>query len=787
MRSVFVLYAEDRNLVSNHPVYTNYYSITGLFERLRADAGQYPDTMDQRYGAWAQLLTLFRMIYEGGSHAELQIPPRKGYLFDPTRYPFLEGIKAATSSSEETPFPTAIPRVSDGVVYRVLHNLLMLDGERLSYRSLDVEQIGSVYEAIMGFEVEVSTGRSIAIKPVKKHGAPATINLEQLLATEKGKRAAWLKDHTDQDLTGKALEALKAATTIEELLAALGNKIANDVTPNVVSAGAMIFQPSDERRRSGSHYTPRSLTEPIVRTTLEPILKQLCDPQSPLPEVYTPSKDDKKRYTAGELEARVRLSEKSIEHARRAREVGTPHPAQILDLKVCDPAMGSGAFLVETCRQLGDELVKAWYAHDLVPTDIPPDEDELLYARRMIAQRCLYGVDKNIMAVDLAKLALWLVTLAKEHPFTFLDHSLRYGDSLVGLTRKQIIGFHWEPKKQKQFGEDLIQKRLDRATEARAKILNAREDVPYRDQEQRLAVADEALNVVRMTGDACVSAFFAGTKPKEREARGEELFGQVSEWYASSHDIGQRGPIAAAAASLRTGTHPIPAFHWEIEFPEVFSMENGGFDAFVGNPPFAGVTSLSDSHRAGYTDLLRLAYDESGGKCDIVAFFFRRAFDILGSCGAFGLIATNTIALGDTRRSGLTQLVVHGGEIVEARRRMRWPGAAAVSVSVVHVLKGIHLARQPVLDAKFVRRISAFLLDSDVDDDPPPLRTSSEIAFLASKVHGIGFVFDDTNTQCPPDAKRMDVLQRAPDVHRFIRPYIGGEELMSQVESGYPR
>lgn len=93
----------------------------------------------------------------------------------------------------------------------------------------------------------------------------------------------------------------------------------------------------------------------------------------------------------------------------------------------------------------------------------------------------------------LATLSLWLVTLAKAHPFTFLEHSLRYGDSLVGLTRQQMIGFHWEPGKQKQFGEDLIQKRLDRATESRAKILNAREDVAYRDQESRLAQADEAL------------------------------------------------------------------------------------------------------------------------------------------------------------------------------------------------------------------------------------------------------------------------------------------------------
>ena len=91
LRLVFTLYAEDRNLLSSDPTYSNYYSVTGLFDRLRADAGRFPDTMDQRYGAWAQLLTLFRLIYEGGSHGELRIPARQGYLFDPDRYPFLEG------------------------------------------------------------------------------------------------------------------------------------------------------------------------------------------------------------------------------------------------------------------------------------------------------------------------------------------------------------------------------------------------------------------------------------------------------------------------------------------------------------------------------------------------------------------------------------------------------------------------------------------------------------------------------------------------------------------------
>ena len=841
MRTVFVLYAEDRNLLSNHPVYTNYYAITGLFERLRSDAGQYPDTMDQRYGAWAQLLTLFRMIYEGGSHAELQIPPRKGYLFDPNRYPFLEGFgcqvsgfgesqgqdsgvrfqvpgespgqSPGTQSSlkPETRNPTPIPRVSDGVIYRVLNNLLVLDGERLSYRSLDVEQIGSVYEAIMGFEVEVATGRSIAIKPVKKHGAPATINLEELLKQKVADRLKWLKERTDQEFKGPSAEALKSAKTIEDLLAGLEKRIANEVTPNVVPAGAMIFQPSDERRRSGSHYTPRSLTEPIVRTTLEPILRQLCgtgvsgsgrqvawesqsapsDTGNLTPDTpWTPTAADKKRYTAAEIAERIRLSERAIEHARLAREKGIPHPSQILDLKICDPAMGSGAFLVEACRQLAEELIKAWYAHDLVPKDIPPDEDELLYARRIIAQRCLYGVDKNIMAVDLAKLSLWLVTLAKAHPFTFLDHSLRHGDSLVGLTRQQIIGFHWEPSQQKKFGEDLIQKRLDRATEARAKILNAREDVAYRDQESRLAQADEALNVVRLTGDVCVSAFFAGSKKKEREDRCEELFGDVTQHYQNIKDgkldIEVRGRIASAVASLRSGEHPIPPFHWEIEFPEVFSRENGGFDGLVGNPPFMAKNTISNAMHPQFGDYILDAFPESNGKSDIVSFFFRLAFEKLRDTGCLGLIATKTIAQGDTRSAGLTFIATHDGVIFNARKKFPWPGVASVAVSVVHISRG-ELNVTKYLDGKIVDRISAFLFCHGADTDPAPQRANFKHAFQGCNISGQGFLFDDNDDRATPTTVMRELIENDPSYALPLKPFIGGAEINSRPDASPSR
>jgi hypothetical protein len=273
------LSAEDRGLMSDDEVYVKHYSVTGLFERLRTDDGQHTDTMDQRYGAWAQLLTLFRLVHDGGRHGKLRLPARHGYLFHPDRYPFLEGRTLPSPSGRGVGgegLRLTPPLVADGVIYRVLNNLLMLDGERISYRSLDVEQIGSVYETIMGFRLETARGRSIAIRPTKPHGAPTTINLEALRAVPGKDRAKWLKDQTGQSLTGAALTALKDADTPDALVAALAKKIASALTPNPVPKGSMILQPSDERRRSGSHYTPRSLTEPIVRKTLEPVLARLC-------------------------------------------------------------------------------------------------------------------------------------------------------------------------------------------------------------------------------------------------------------------------------------------------------------------------------------------------------------------------------------------------------------------------------------------------------------------------------------------------------------------------------
>jgi hypothetical protein len=751
LRLIFLLYAEDRGLLSDDEVFVRHYAVTGLFERLREDAGRFPDTMDQRFGAWAQLVALFRLVHDGAHHGRLRLPARHGHLFDPDRYPFLEGRPHRSRRNQGERLEP--PLVSDGVVFRVLEKLLVLDGERLSYRTLDVEQIGSVYEAMMGFHLEVARGPSIAIRAKKRLGAPATINLADLLTQKPVERARWVKEQTEQDVAGQAAERLKKAQTPGEVVTALDRKVAAEVTPNIVPAGAMILQPSDERRRSGSHYTPRSLTGPIVQTALRPILE--------------------------------RLGEK-------------PQPQKLLDLRVCDPAMGSGAFLVETCRQLGDALVAAWHRHDCVPS-IPPDEDEWLHARRQVAQRCLYGVDKNPLAVDLAKLSLWLATLAREHPFTFLDHSLRHGDSLVGLTKQQIAAFTWKPVQaggQVLLFEKIFEERIRRVAEVRRAIAEAEDSVPDADLRERLRRAEDELEEVRLVGDLVLVSFFGAQKEKERETRRGAWLHKVELWVGSTWDYwaadeltaelreaaeamrsGEMFVAAAAGTATGVGRRALKPFHWEVEFPEVFERGNPGFDCVVGNPPFLGGSRISSVLGGGYLDWVLTQHDESHGNADLVAHFFRRAFTILRVDGALGLIATNTIGQGDTRASGLRWICKHGGTIYEARRRTKWPGLAAVVVSIVHVAKGT--VADLHLDGREVARITAHLFDGGGDCEPVRLFQNRGRSYSGCKVYGQGFTFDDTDTkgQASSIAEMHRLIAKDSRNAERIFPYIGGEEV----------
>jgi hypothetical protein len=732
LRIVFILYAEERGLLPTDEVYVRGYSLTGLFDKLRQDDGRFPDTMEQRYGAWTRLCVLFRLIFDGAKHNTLQLPARKGHLFDPDGWPFLEG--RPRSGARQVGVRLDVPKVSDAAVYRVLQKLLILDGDRLSYRALDVEQIGSVYESMMGFTLERASDLSLGVG-----GKHVVISLDALLVAKASERNKWLKEQADVELSGKAATALRDATTHDDLVAALERR-RSPLTKQPIPKGGLYLQPTDERRRSGSHYTPRELTGPIVRKTLAPLLSALGP---------------------------------------------VPTPQQILDLKICDPAMGSGAFLVEACRQLAEQLLSAWEHHGR-PDNKPDDEDWTLFAQRLVAQQCLYGVDKNPFAVDLGKLSLWLATLARLHSFAFVDHALRHGDSLVGLSREQVASFHWQPSQQIPLLRTCLDRALSDAESLRKQIqaLANSDDDAHKIQLHQQASA--ALDEVRLYADCVVGCFFGGQNDKQRKLLRKDWESKVADCLAGRGSLQALRDFVTELREPSTGQRPVPAFHWQLEFPEVFSRLNPGFDAFVGNPPFLGGKSISTHNGDAFLAWLGEMNPESNGSSDLVAYFFRQSFKLLRGNGTLGLIATNTIAQGDTRSTGLRYLCQNGGTIYDATRRYKWPGHAAVIVSVVHVQKG----RSPeakFLDGKQVPLITAFLFHGGSSDDPVRLQECDGKSFIGSYVLGMGFTFDDGNPDATPIEEMHRLIAKDRRNRERIFPYLGGEELNTSPTHAHRR
>ncbi len=741
LRLVFLLYAEDRDLIPSRSdsaargLYQRGYGVRGLHARLLDDISKNPDTMDERAGAWGRLLALFNLVHTGDGTGWIR--GRGGDLFDPARFPFLQGQDAPLA-------PIAIPRLSDGTVLRVLDLLLVLGGERLSYRTLDVEQIGSVYETVMGFSVLAAPGPSLAIAAGKNNHTPVFVDLAHLAKLRGKERVRALKDeYSRSQLSAKLSAAIEAAGDETALAAALTPLVDERGSPGaaITPPGTPLLQPTDERRRTGSHYTPRDLTEPIVRHALEPAF---------------------------------------------ARIGAAAAPDDVLALRICDPAMGSGAFLVEACRQLASRLVAAWALHKGSRPPIPPDEDEDLLARRLVAQRCLYGVDRNPLAVDLARLSLWLATLARDHEFTFLDHTLKAGDSLVGLTARQIGRLAWRDD-QTDFSpfSGFLRERVAEAVRARGEIQAAPDDVTRAVQEQRHRHIEARLDDVRLLGDAVIAAFFSTQKPKLRE----EARKQLGVW-ASLRPEDSWPKFRAFAAGMSAGAYPIRPFHWALEFPEVFVGENSGFNAMVGNPPFAGKNTVAAGHRAGYGEWLQTLHEGAHGNADLVAHFFRRAFGLLRRGGAFGLIATNTIGQGDTRETGLATLLHAGGAIYRARRRLVWPGEAAVVVSVVHVSRGKLASEMAMLDGRPARRISAYLVEGDLDTSPAPLVANTGKAFIGNYLLGLGFTFDDAAAAkgaASPVAEMHRLIAHDPQNAERIFPYLGGEEVNSDPRHAHRR
>jgi hypothetical protein len=357
----------------------------------------------------------------------------------------------------------------------------------------------------------------------------------------------------------------------------------------------------------------------------------------------------------------------------------------------------------------------------------------------------------------------------------------------------------------------LLKDKVEQAKVYRDEIGKLDDDLDV-EKRQRFEKAESELQEARLTANIAIAAFLGGDKEKERKEKRIEFSQKVNDCRSGVVNIKQ---VEGIAESLQMLEKPIMPFYWEIEFPEVFDRKNSGFDAIIGNPPFLGGEKVSTNFGKEYLEWLKVTNSESDGNSDLVAQFFRRAFTILRNGGSFGLIASNTIAQGDTRSTGLRYICQNGGIIYNATKRFKWPGLAAVVVSVIHIqkvgcvatknldlssislaathptqrdLSSISLAAtQRILDGRQVPKISAFLFHAGGNENPQTLLANAGKGFIGSYVLGMGFTFDDTNPEATPIAEMHRLIEQNPKNADRIFPYIGGEEVNSSPSHAHNR
>ncbi|MEI6778300.1 MAG: type IIL restriction-modification enzyme MmeI [Chloroflexales bacterium] len=976
MRLVFLLFAEEQGLLLlGDDIYDHNYAVSTLRETLREDADHSgEEVLERRHDAWGRLLAIFRAVYDGFDHDKLDMPAYGGSLFDPDRYPFLEGRADSTPEPDgsrkdakaqsgndidnvaareapsglpglsgfaalrEIPAPQPL-LISNRVVLHLLDALQVLrvklrdgspaEARRVSFRSLDIEQIGHVYEGLLDHTALRATEPVLGIagtrdqepeiplrileEIVRKVIKPEPDGLRKVIKPEpdglrkaikpepdgsrKDAKAqsengndnvaarevpsglpglggfaalrespAALRDAHDliiflREQTGRSENALKKALDApldpwraSQFRSACGNDeslyarvlpfaglVRDDDydRPMVIPAGSVYVTAGTERRATGTHYTPRSLTEPIVQHTLEPLV--YIGPAEGLP---------KEQW-------RLRPA------------------AELLQLTVCDMAMGSGAFLVQACRYLSERLVEAWEQEDALTQDaltqsrkeakaqseekietsaslplsafalessaslplrafalessaLKTDPAErLIYARRMIADRCLYGVDKNPLAVEMAKLSLWLITMSKGQPFSFLDHALRAGDSLLGISDvEQLVNWSLRTGEARKDGlvplvRAYVQRAISFAIHERRRI-STTPMLDSRDASLKaswLGSAEAAVALLKLGADLLIAAELHPDKGMRSILRTtwEQDYALLMEAAETSRVVSftpggdtDRANLDAFA-NLRKKADEIlqgrQPFHWPLEFPEVFleevqpvdvggqqamagfgevlgplfgalevqSLDQGGmgFAAIVGNPPFLWGMRITTSFGQNYYDYLKLLINKSSGTADLCAYFLIHAYMMLNQFGFLGMVATNTISQGDTRELAIDFIIDSGGLIYRAIKSQPWPGGAAIEYAIIHATKSNWVGAL-FLENDQVNRISRFLDDTLSVTAPERLLFSAGTAFIGHYVMGMGFILQEDELN--------SLIKNSSSNRKVIFPFLNGSDVTDSPE-----
>lgn len=779
MRLVFLLCAEERGLLLlGDQAYEANYALSTLRAKLREEASLHGDeVLSYRKNAWARLLAIFRSVYSGVEHENMRMPALGGSLFDPDRFPFLEGRTKGSNwlVDEANPLP-----IDNRTVLLFLDAIQLYQGRTLSYRALDVEQIGYVYEGLLEQTVKRASDVTLELSGSKSCKQPwvhlgelasASLDGETALKKLLTERTASSPSRITNDLAKEVTDA-----DVDKLMVACYNDIELcqrikpyyhflrfDAwgNPLLYPKNAYMLTTGSDRRETGSHYTPKSLTESIVTETLEPV-------------VYLGPAEGKSR-----------------------EEWQLKSPEALLDLKICDPAMGSGAFLVQVCRWLAERVCESWLiaeqsdafitAKGVTTTDesqelIPIDaEERLIVAKRLISERCLYGVDINPLAVELAKLSIWLVTLSKDRPFGFLDHNLKSGDSLLGIHNlEQLYYLNLNPSQTKKSKlveqpftkqiKPLVADTLELRKQIASHYINLVSDIDEMAQLEQQA--KEKILLPKLIADALIGlALESGGKLKDIS-----VLSSFIQQAVAGDDESKNALISIASrglnADLPGNNKTRKAFHWCLEFPEVFNSLDSGFSAILGNPPFLGGTKIENILGKSYRKHLvsHIANDKKGlrGAADFVSYFILHANNLVKKKGIVLLIATDSISQGDSKVVCLDQLIDINKKIFFARSSMAWPGKASVRVSVVGLCEN-KMDLLCKLDDITVENISSTLTDSVQIPEPVSLKSNLGIAFEGAKTAGTGFIISKEEA--------LSLIKKNPINESVIYPYLGGDDI----------
>ncbi|MBA5866431.1 MAG: N-6 DNA methylase [Nitrospira sp. CR1.3] len=580
-RLLFILYAEARDeRLSQHRFYQKHYSLDGLMARvLRTPLDAYPAN---RSGLWAHLLALFRIFNEGiAPHLpELEnIPPRGGRLF-----------------SEETPEGRLLRclKLDDRSTVSVLLSLATtkprrgVGRERVSFRELDIEQLGNVYQGLLEYEPAEAAETMVECRIQGKEFVLTPAELARLVESKsltvvgdaaivEGTDAARFHPDAVDDLKQTEIDEdendeSEDETDEEEEEADKGVKRGTALKlTRRLEPGEFFFKPGSARKASGSYYTPTPIVDYLVREALGPFVQ-------------------------------------------------SKSAVAIEQLRVIDLACGSAHFLVGAARFLATHLFEA-YRHECdgnPPVVFYPDrtlsaevrrrweEEGPAWCKRRIVEHCLYGVDLNPAAVQLAQVALWIESLAGDRPLSFFAHHIRCGNSLLGSS---MANFERSPHPRLGHARDRLtlglfeaelKRRLEAALQERQLIdtplppeVRAETSEEFSYKEDRLRRANEATATARLLLDLRSAAAFLPpiwhSLPSLMSSHDLETDARASAWWDEFEAVRQRERF----------------FHWELEFPEVFAA--GGFDCVLGNPPWDKV--LPSKHEFyGRHDVLIRAY-----------------------------------------------------------------------------------------------------------------------------------------------------------------------------------